>query len=65
MYDFKSGDLVQVDPALIAGKARVSKGVGVVERTANGGTITFVKWPDKFIALHERTCDLVPVGGGS
>ncbi len=65
MYDFKIGDKVQVDPALVLSKtSHRARGVGTVERTANGGTSTFVKWPNETIASCEQTRDLVPVAGG-
>ena len=60
MYDFKPGDKVQIDPALVNGGARKSKGIGVVMAARDAGTQTFVCWPS---TEHARTPtrDLVPV----
>ena len=46
MTDFKAGDLVQIDPALICGGARKSRGVGTILETGDGGTRCCVVWSD-------------------
>ena len=64
MYDFKPGDKVQVDPALVNGGARRNKGIGVVIGTERGGTECAVHWPDtKNCYVYAQTRDLVPVAG--
>jgi hypothetical protein len=65
MYDFKPGDQVQVDPALVTGKARVGRGVGVVKEVRRAGTETRVVWSDENNTYGEwtPTHDLVPAGG--
>lgn len=46
MTDFKVGDLVQIDPALVCGHAREYRGTGTVRATDRGGTVVHVYWPD-------------------
>ena len=55
MYDFKSGDKVQMDPAVTW---FMQRGVGVVVSTNNGGTQTQVDWPERYKRpTSERTSD--------
>ena len=62
MYDFKPGDKVQVDPALVNSKVRQSQGIGIVVETRCGYTETQVRWPNTIgYGEWHKTCDLVPV----
>lgn len=61
MYDFKPGDKVQIDPALVNGGARVNKGVGVVGWTDRGGTECAVRWPGTEGYVYAQTRDLAPL----
>ena len=45
MNDFYPGDKVQIDPALVNGGVRRSKGVGTVTARLAGGTKSYVMWP--------------------
>ena len=62
MYDFKPGDKVQVDPALVNSKVRQSQGIGIVVETRCGYTETQVRWPNTTgCGKWHKTHDLVPM----
>jgi threonine dehydrogenase-like Zn-dependent dehydrogenase len=65
MTDFKVGDLVQIDPALVCGGARWYRGTGTVCGVFFGGTKIAVHWhtdPEGQIAdVHYAARDLVLV----
>ena len=69
MTDFKVGDLVQIDPALVNGGARKSKGVGRVSALRAGGTQALISsWTANNVASDwelEYTRDLVLVSSGT
>jgi hypothetical protein len=62
MTNFKVGDKVQIDPALVNGGVRKTRGVGTILNTSDGGTRCCVSWPDNTTS-YILTRDLVPVGG--
>lgn len=47
MTNFKVGDKVMLDPALVCGGARKSRGAGVVVATRSGGTRADVRWSSR------------------
>ena len=47
MTNFVVGDKVQIDPALVNGGARKSRGIGEVTAIEQGGTYVWVRWPDE------------------
>jgi hypothetical protein len=62
MYDFKPGDKVQIDPALVNGGSRKSRGVGVVVDTHRASTETQVSWyGSTTYGEWYQTRNLVPV----
>ena len=67
MTDFKVGDLVQIDPALVNGGARKSKGVGRVSALRAGGTQALISsWAvNDTVSDWEYTRDLVLVSSGT
>ena len=46
MTNFVVGDKVQIDPALVNGGARKSRGIGEVTAIEQGGTYVWVRWAD-------------------
>jgi hypothetical protein len=45
--DFKVGDKVMLDPALVCGGARRSRGTGTVVAMRSGGTRAYVRWASR------------------
>ena len=62
MTDFKVGDQVQIDPALVNGRARFSRGVGKILTVSDGGTRVEVLWPRNNVMSCAPAHDLVLVG---
>ena len=60
MYDFKPGDKVQIDPALVNGGARSLHGVGTVTGVHQGATRITVDWGNGTVT-YVPSRDLVPV----
>ena len=64
MYDFKPGDKVQIDPALVISKLLKRRGIGTVLGTRAAGTEAKVIWSgDGGLYTFVPTRDLVPVAG--
>ena len=62
MYDFKPGDKVQIDPALVNSGFRKHRGVGTVVNTREGGTEARIIWPGEGgLYTFSQTRDLIPV----
>ena len=61
MTDFKVGDLVQIDPALVCGHAREYRGTSTVCGVFFGGTKIAVHWHTDPEGQHYASRDLVLV----
>ena len=62
MYDFKPGDKVQIDPALVNSGLRKRRGIGTVLGARAAGTETKVIWPGEGgLYVFVPTQDLAPV----